>query len=348
MAKLIDCELKPYEYEYPEGTEEIKTKHHFNDTFLNRVSFPKTLKSIGKDAFRGCTLLSEINLPYGLEYIGQGAFAGCKSLKYVDIPPSVKCISLYAFAECENLKSVDFSEGIISICDCAFKGCTSLHSVVIPGSVVDIGLDAFDSINYVKLNEGIKEIHCCAFSNSNIKHLKIPASTNIKLPWYEYDSTVFDIKSLRTFEVDDNNACFSSKDGILYNKNKSVVVRMPIQSPINNLVLPQTIKTISREAFKGCKNLRTIRLPKGLSKLENFAFCDCTSLTEIHIEVEKVESICFYCRDVDDNGIQIYIDESYFSKETTDVCTLFVPPGTRWAYRHHPVFGQFKNIEIEF
>ena len=30
----------------------------------------------------------------------------------------------------------------------------------------------------------------------------------------------------------------------------------------------------------------------------------------------------------------------------TNVC-YNIPSGTRWAYKHHPVFGQFKNIEID-
>jgi hypothetical protein len=25
-------------------------------------------------------------------------------------------------------------------------------------------------------------------------------------------------------------------------------------------------------------------------------------------------------------------------------CVLNIPSGTRWAYRHHPIFGKFKNI----
>ena len=30
-----------------------------------------------------------------------------------------------------------------------------------------------------------------------------------------------------------------------------------------------------------------------------------------------------------------------------DNCVLHVPSGTRWDYRHHPIFGKFKNIVTE-
>ena len=50
---------------------------------------------------------------------------------------------------------------------------------------------------------------------------------------------------------------------------------------------------------------------------------------------------------------KVTIDEHIFSymkgKDTMDYdnCVLYVPAGTRWKYRHHSVFGRFKNIKIE-
>ena len=43
----------------------------------------------------------------------------------------------------------------------------------------------------------------------------------------------------------------------------------------------------------------------------------------------------------------IYISEDAFEDDTFNLCTLYIPSGTRWAYRHHPILGKFKNIEIE-
>ena len=57
------------------------------------------------------------------------------------------------------------------------------------------------------------------------------------------------------------------------------------------------------------------------------------SLKGLHFRVEKPENI-----EVEDNA---------FDEEAFEKCILFIPPGIRWAYRHHPIFGKFKNIEIE-
>ena len=62
-------------------------------------------------------------------------------------------------------------------------------------------------------------------------------------------------------------------------------------------------------------------------------FEKCTSLQSIHISITDIESTI--------------INNDAFKGVDTDNCILHIPPGTRWAYRHHPVFGKFKNIEIE-
>ena len=43
----------------------------------------------------------------------------------------------------------------------------------------------------------------------------------------------------------------------------------------------------------------------------------------------------------------VVIEDYVFDGINVDECTLYIPSGTRWAYRHHPVFGKFKNIGIE-
>lgn len=62
-----------------------------------------------------------------------------------------------------------------------------------------------------------------------------------------------------------------------------------------------------------------------------FAFS--IALKSIHIHIADIENRCI--------GVGV------FDGINTDDCVLYIPPGTRWAYRHHPVFGKFKNIEIE-
>ena len=41
------------------------------------------------------------------------------------------------------------------------------------------------------------------------------------------------------------------------------------------------------------------------------------------------------------------LDNYIFKDVDSDKCTLHVPSGTRWEYRHHDVFKRFKNIVTE-
>ena len=41
------------------------------------------------------------------------------------------------------------------------------------------------------------------------------------------------------------------------------------------------------------------------------------------------------------------IDEKAFYNLNIENCTLYVPIGTGYAYRHHPVFSKFKEVIIE-
>ena len=64
----------------------------------------------------------------------------------------------------------------------------------------------------------------------------------------------------------------------------------------NNLTLtavefPETLKSIGRYAFEGCKYLKEITLPKKLESIDNFAFKDCTGLERITVESKALSSI---------------------------------------------------------
>ena len=74
---------------------------------------------------------------------------------------------------------------------------------------------------------------------------------------------------------------------------------------------------------------------EGITRIESDAFSDYyESIKEIHCrakeDIEKMD-----------------ISKTAFNKHFYNNCVLYVPAGTRWSYRRHPVWGKFKNIEIE-
>ena len=75
--------------------------------------------------------------------------------------------------------------------------------------------------------------------------------------------------------------------------------------------LPNTLETIGRKAFGGCKNLDSITLPASLKTLGEHAFDGCYGLTEICVE--------------DGNNAYCGMDGVLFSKP--DLALVQYPPG---------------------
>lgn len=74
--------------------------------YLQSISLPKKLKSLGTGVFYGCESLKSIELPNTLEFIGEACFFTCRSIKLIEIPKSVNMIEGSAFADSTSLRTV--------------------------------------------------------------------------------------------------------------------------------------------------------------------------------------------------------------------------------------------------
>ncbi|MBQ6682006.1 MAG: leucine-rich repeat domain-containing protein [Prevotella sp.] len=114
---------------------------------------------------------------------------------------------------------------------------------------------------------------------------------------------------------------------------------------LQSINIPDSVTAIGESAFEGCSALKSINIPDSVTAIRNAAFRGCSAL----------QKICFRYKDPDDilyllfGGLECDLNEAnlyLFDESIFETCTLFVPPGTRWKYRHHPFFAQFKKIEI--
>lgn len=94
----------------PEGVLEIGDYAFKNNSTITSVTFPSSLRSIGKEAFYKCTALEEIHFPEQshLVDIGTSCFSSCACLKPVSIPASVLSVGDKAFSSCYN--SAEFAK----------------------------------------------------------------------------------------------------------------------------------------------------------------------------------------------------------------------------------------------
>ena len=95
---------------------------------LESFTFPKTVKTIKTNAFRGCSGMKTAEFPSDaeIEKIGPGAFADC-GLTSFKVPNNVKEIEREAFNKCSALTVVNLSEKTVKVSPEAFYYCIYNH-----------------------------------------------------------------------------------------------------------------------------------------------------------------------------------------------------------------------------
>ncbi len=108
--------------------------------------------------------------------------------------------------------------------------------------------------------------------------------------------------AIANITVDKNNEYYSSDDhGVLFNKDKSILICFPENSPLTEYSIPDTVEIIGSSAFAYCKNVSSISIPKSVTTLENKAFWDSDICGDIVLpyNVSKIDWGVFYGCDIE-------------------------------------------------
>ena len=245
-------------------------------------------------------------------------------------------------------------DSVTNIGDGAFADCSKVTSIDIPNSVTNIGDGAFEGC-------------------TGLTSIVIPNSvTNIG--YYVFGGCT----GLTSISVDPNNLNFSSLDGVLYDKEKTKIIKVPCGKTgdfvipnsvisiasysfsyctgLTSIVIPNSVTSIGEGAFFYCEGLTSIDIPNSVTDIEDSVFNHCIGLTSIVIpdSVINIENSAFedciklnriHCQIKNIKDVKIGIN--IFIGCDLSNCILYVPTGTDNDYRHHPVFSKFKNIVIE-
>ncbi len=158
--------------------------------------------------------------------------------------------------------------------------------LVIPGSiggypVTAIGKRAFSwnrNIVNVKISEGVKTIGDGAFEHSTIETVELPASlTDAGEPFQR-------CSNLKSITVNEDSETYSNdENGVLFNKDKTVLVRYPAGNERTSYSIPDTVSTIHNRAFLDSYYLVGVTLPDSITAIEEFAFYSCGKLESVVI-----------------------------------------------------------------
>ncbi len=318
----------------PNSVTSIGMSAFYYCTSLTKITIPDSVTSIESFAFGRCTSLTSITIPNSVTSIRYGAFHCCTSLTSINVDsnnekymsdngvlytkdkktliqyPSkkegteylilqgVESIGNYAFKYCSNLTSITIPNSVTSIGDSAFNDCRSLTSITIPNSVTSIGGYAFEScssLTSITIPNSVTSIGDSAFKNcTSLTSITIPNSvTSIGDYAFEFCS------SLTSINVDSNNEKYMSDNGVLYTKDKKILIKYPGKKEGTEYLILQGVESIEDYAFYRCTSLTNITIPNSVTSIGQEVFSDCRRLTNITIpnSVTSIGSNAFgYCR----------------------------------------------------
>ena len=107
----------------------------------------------------------------------------------------------------------------------------------------------------------------------------------------EIPSTVADIGEnafstcmlLETINVSPDNPNYSSLDGVLFNKDMTILLTYPLGKPDEAYTVPDSVKEIAIKAFWVNQHITSVTLPDGSTTIGEAAFYNCKSLTSVDI-----------------------------------------------------------------
>jgi len=212
--------------------------------------------------------LTSITLPSSITSIGNESFSG-SGLTSITLPPSISTIGYRSFSNCRKLTSINIPSSVTSIPYGAFEYCTGLNSISIPSSITSIAGYAFSSC-------------------TGLTSITIPSTvTSIGEEAFGYCKAFIDVEK--------ENPNYSSTEGVLFDKNKTILIYCPT-SLTGNYSIPSTVKIIGNYAFRQCIDVISITIPSSTTSIGEGAFSNCQGLTSVLIpsSVTSIGNYAFY------------------------------------------------------
>jgi hypothetical protein len=242
---------------------------------------PSGTKTIATGAFSACSNLVSVAFPDGLEDIGEGAFSGCQNLSSAPFPDGLRNIGDSAFQDCTTLVSLSIPGSVTNIGDKAFWGCNALASLTIKdGAASSIGAYAFslcEELATVSLGSGVAAIGYYAFEDcSALATFRFGRGVSAISP------VAFDrCEALASFEMDEANAAFSVRDGVVFSKDGKTLCVFP-WGRSGTYAVPEGTETIVPSVFEDNALLESVTLPESVASVGEYAFDGCDLLT-LHV-----------------------------------------------------------------
>ena len=289
---------------------------------LKSVVIPNTVTHIAGDsraqftgAFYYCDSLTSVTLSENLTELGAFAFSYCTALAEITLPESLRTIGYNAFQDCEAMRSITIPEGVTFIDAEAFEYCRALQSISLPSTLTQIAYQCF--VGCHKLDT----VYSYALTPPNIYQeiatdkVFYDAGVSHRGNYYglKYMKLYVPLEALSAYQAAaDWDVCQNitaigydvyEVDGILYKRDPVAQTAEVTRTSSTNstaqlnyvsgdVVIPETftddhgitytVTGIGEAAFRDCRNLRTMTLPRTITQIGAEAFSLTYNLQSIN------------------------------------------------------------------
>ena len=158
-----------------------------------------------------------------------------------------------------------------------------------------------------KIYLNINELNSAAISEEqwqDLQSIKIGSTVN-KIA----DDTFVGCVNLELIDVEENNKTFSSIDGVLYDKNKTLLIKLPQNYQKCYYATPDSVKEIGNYAFYNCTQLSLVSLHHNVTKIGTHSFENCNELKHI-ICRSSIPPQCGNAFDTTNSELKIYVPKN--------------------------------------
>jgi BspA type Leucine rich repeat region (6 copies) len=167
-------------------------------------------------------------------------------------------------AQSKDCKIKEVTFGGYRLSDYGSLGYIEAVSFAEDSEIEVIGSFAFSStrIRTIVLPNSVKVIKNHAFENTFLNSIHIPASVT------EIDAAAFeDMYYLEEINVDPNNPNYTSVDGVLFNKNKTHLIKYPSAKKDTRYEVPTGVRVIELFAFTHISSIEELTIPNTVETL---------------------------------------------------------------------------------
>lgn len=165
----------------------------------------------------------------------------------------------------------DGTKRVIEIAQNAFHSKGELTKVTLPKSIISIGDWAF-------------------YGCSDLLSISLPDNLLII-----GDNSFLRCRSLLSFNVSQDSLYFKEINGVLYNKDVTVLHRYPEGKADSDFVVPDSVTNIRTRALSECNNLENITLPDSVTSFGYSVFSESLALSEVRLSgnIARIEMNAF-------------------------------------------------------